>query len=93
VRLHTIQRQLSTAHRRTARAQNAASNREDNVDRYLQGRKAPNVQRERRPSTESLHLIRKLRWIGMEQEAEQAQIELRCTATVGAVVTFPSETD
>jgi hypothetical protein len=78
---------------RIARTQSIASNREDQMDRYLQGRKAPVVQREREPSPESLRLIRKLRWIGMDEEAEQAQSELRCTATVGAVITFPSETD
>jgi hypothetical protein len=61
--------------------------------RYLQGRKAPDAQRERGPSAESLRLIRKLRWIGMDEEAEQAQSELRSTAPVGAIVTFPSETD
>ena len=29
----------------------------------------------------------------MEEEAEQAQMELRCTKTAGAVVTSPPETD
>jgi hypothetical protein len=29
----------------------------------------------------------------MDEQAEQAQTDLRCTATVGAVITFPNETD
>ena len=63
------------------------------MDTYLQGRKIAVVQGDDRPSVEALQFIRKLRWIGMEEEAEQAQMELRCTKTAGAVVTSPPETD
>jgi hypothetical protein len=42
---------------------------------------------------EVLHLIRKLRWIGMEEEAEQVQLKL-CDATpTGGVMTAAHETD
>ena len=42
---------------------------------------------------EVLHLIRKLRWMGMEEEAEQLQMKL-CDATpIGSVITTARETD
>jgi hypothetical protein len=40
-----------------------------------------------------MQLIRKLRWIGMDEEAEQAQRELRHTSPTGGVLTAPRETD
>lgn len=63
------------------------------MDTYLQGRKIAAVQGDDRPSVEDLQFIRKLRWMGREEEAEQAQLELRYTKTAGAVVTSPPETD
>jgi hypothetical protein len=39
------------------------------VNTYLQGRKITAAHDYERPSAEVLHLIRKLRWIGMEEEA------------------------
>ena len=63
------------------------------METYLQGRKIPAVRGDDRPSLEALQFIRKLRWMGMEQEAEKAQMELRHTRTAGAVVTSPYETD
>ena len=47
---------------------------------YLQGRKITTAQDHQRPSVEVLHLIRKLRWIGMEEEAELAEMQFgrRC---------------
>jgi len=63
------------------------------VDTYLQGRKVTAVQDYGRPSVEVLHLIRKLRWMGMEEEAEQLQMKL-CDATpTGSVITTARETD
>ena len=41
------------------------------VDTYLQGRKVTAAQDYGWPSVEVLHLIRKLRWMGLEEEAEQ----------------------
>jgi hypothetical protein len=43
---------------------------EENVNTYLQGRKITAAHSYERPSVEVLHLIRKLRRIGMEEEAE-----------------------
>jgi hypothetical protein len=60
----------------------------------LQGRKVPNAKDHyERPSVETLHLIRKLRWIGMEKEAERLQMKLQETALTGSVVTIARETD
>ena len=61
------------------------------MDTYLRGRKGNATQVCGRPSIETLELIRKLRWIGMEEEAEQVQINLSYSA--GAVITAAHETD
>jgi hypothetical protein len=63
------------------------------VDSYLQGRKVTAVQEYGRPSAEVLHLIRKLRWMGMEEEAEQVQMKLCDTTPAGGVITVARETD
>ena len=60
---------------------------------YLQGRKIPGAQDYERPSVEVLHLIRKLRWIGMEEEAERVEMKLRETTLAGSIITAAHETD
>ena len=49
------------------------------MNTYLQGRKITAAQDYERPSVEALQLIRKLRWIGMEEEAEQVEMQLHET--------------
>ena len=44
---------------------------------YLQGRKIPGDQNRQRPPGEILHLIRKLRWLGMDEEAEDLHAKLQ----------------
>ncbi len=63
------------------------------MDTYLQGRRITDAQDYRHPSVEVLHLIRKLRWMGMEEEAEQVQMKLRETTPTGSIITAPRETD
>ena len=63
------------------------------MDSYLQGRKVTPRQDHGPPPVEVLHLICKLRWIGMEEEAEQVQMKLRETAPTGSVITAAHETD
>jgi hypothetical protein len=63
------------------------------MDTYLQGRRVPDSRRQVQPAGDAIQLIRKLRWIGMEEEAQQAQGQLRKTASVGRVLTSPRETD
>jgi hypothetical protein len=63
------------------------------MDTYLQGRKVTNVQDYERPSPEVLHLILKLRWMGLEAEAEQVQMKLHDATPTGSVITAPHETD
>jgi hypothetical protein len=60
---------------------------------YLQGRKITAAHDQERLSAEVLHLIRKLRWIGMEEEAERVQTQLHETTQVGGVITAAHETD
>jgi hypothetical protein len=59
---------------------------------YLEGRKIAVTDIER-PSVETLHLICKLRWIGMEEEAEQLQMKTHEAAPIGRIITVARETD
>jgi hypothetical protein len=65
----------------------------ETVNTYLQGRKITAAQDYERPSVETLQLIRKLRWIGMEEEAERVETQLHETTLAGGVITTPHETD
>ena len=60
------------------------------MNTYLQGRKITAAQDYERPSVEH---IRKLRWIGMEEEAEQVEMQLHETTLAGGVITAAYETD
>lgn len=53
----------------------------------------PDVSPEQRASHELAKRIRKLRWIGMEQEARQLQTELGSGNMAGSVLAGPRETD
>jgi hypothetical protein len=57
--------------------------------------KPPDTLAEQRTSNELVKLIRKLRWMGMEEEAESAQDELsvRRVAAADSVVAATRETD
>jgi hypothetical protein len=63
------------------------------VNTYLQGRKITAAQDYERPSVEALRLIRKLRWIGMEEEAERVETQLHEATLAGGVITAAHETD
>ena len=67
--------------------------REENVNTYLQGRKITAAQDYERPSVEVLQLICKLRWIGMEEEAERVETQLHETTLAGGIITAAHETD
>ena len=56
------------------------------MNTYLQGRKSTIEQDRQRPPMEILHLIHKLRWIGLEEEAEQLQTKLCETTPGGRIV-------
>jgi hypothetical protein len=66
---------------------------EENVNTYLQGRKITAALDYERPSVEALQLIRKLRWIGMEEDAERIEAQLHKTTLAGGVITAAHETD
>jgi hypothetical protein len=76
-----------------ARGAAFARSRRKTVNTYLQGRKIPAAQNYERPSAEVLHLICKLRWIGMEEEAERVEMQLRETTLASRVITGVIETD
>ena len=44
-------------------------------------------------SSETVKLIRKLRWLGLEEKAEQSEDELEQQAATDTVVSIQSETD
>jgi hypothetical protein len=59
----------------------------------LQGRKIDMEQEYRPPPVELVRLIRKLRWIGMDEEAEELHAKMQEAGVIGGVLTVPSETD
>jgi hypothetical protein len=63
------------------------------VSTFLQGRKITIEEDYRTLPVETLHLIRKLRWIGMEEEAEQLQMLMQQSAPAGGVITAVRDTD
>ena len=63
------------------------------VNTYLQGRKITIEHDGRLPPIEIVRLIRKLRWIGMEDEAEQLQMKIQEATPIGGVITVAHETD
>lgn len=63
------------------------------MDTYLKGQKFGAAQDYGRPSVEVLHLVCKLRWMGMEEEAAQIQMKLRDITHTGGVITTAHETD
>lgn len=66
---------------------------EERVSACLQGHKITVEQDRQCPPVESLRLICKLRWIGMEEEAEQLQIKIHEATSTGGVMTVARETD
>ena len=64
-----------------------------NTNQALQSyQKLPDVSAEQKASIELLKRVRKLRWIGMEDEARRLQAALRLVGTE-IVFGFPLETD
>ncbi len=53
----------------------------------------PDVSSEQRASAELIKRIRKLHWIGMDEEAEQLRHSLRGVARMDVVVAEPRDTD
>ena len=47
----------------------------------------------RRPAAEIIRLLGKLRWIGMDEEAEELQAKTQESGVIGGVLTVPRETD
>ena len=53
----------------------------------------PDISANEQASRELIKRIRKLRWIGLEQEAQHAQMTLCRIASNGSVLTVPRDTD
>lgn len=58
-----------------------------------EGRERPDVSAEQRTAGDLLKLVRKLRWIGMDKEADQMQSTLRMVELAGGVLNAHRETD
>jgi hypothetical protein len=54
---------------------------------------APEVSASDQTSADLIKRIRKLRWIGLEQEAQRAQTALCRITPTGSVLTLPCDTD
>ena len=63
------------------------------MSNYLQGRKIDMEQEYRRTPLEIVRLIRKLRWIGMDEEAEELHAKMQEAGVLGGILTAPRETD
>jgi hypothetical protein len=57
------------------------------------GGKINTEQEYRRPPAEIIRLLGKLRWIGMDDEAEELQAKTQESGVIGGVLTLPRETD
>lgn len=53
----------------------------------------PDVSAEQRASNDKIKLIRKLRWMGMESEAQRLQVSLQGIAQADCIAAEPRETD
>lgn len=63
------------------------------METIQEAREQPDVSLEQRTSRELAKLVRKLRWIGMEEEAEQVQFVLRRIDMTSALLAGPFDTD
>ncbi len=65
------------------------------MEMSLEQQKPPDALAEQRASNKLVKLIRKLRWMGMEEEAERVQMELaqRGVPPADSVVAVPHDTD
>jgi hypothetical protein len=62
------------------------------MERSLEQQKPPDMPA-RQQADELIKLIRKLRWMGLEAEAEQAQAALRSIPAADTVLAAPHDTD
>ena len=63
------------------------------MEMLLGNQKPPDIWAEQRASSELVKLIRKLRWIGMEREAERLQTVLCRIPAADSVLAAPQDTD
>jgi hypothetical protein len=59
---------------------------------FLDTHEHPDVSPEQRAWSELIKLVRKLRWIGMEEEARQMRIELQRVYPAATLLTGPFDT-
>jgi hypothetical protein len=62
------------------------------MERYMRQQELPDVSADQRAANELIKRIRKLRWMGMDGEAEHLQIKL-AGLPADSVVAEPRETD
>jgi len=63
------------------------------MEKHFMQHEPPDVSAEQRESNELIKRIRKLRWMGMESEAERLQVALAGASRIDSVVAQPLETD
>jgi len=55
--------------------------------------RTPALSAEEQAVSDLVNRIRKLRWMGMQEEAEQLQMTLRCVPHTDCVIVVPRDTD
>ncbi len=60
---------------------------------FSHGGKINPEQEFRRPPAEIIRLLGKLRWIGMDEEAEELQAKTQESGVIGGILTVARETD
>jgi hypothetical protein len=63
------------------------------MQRLRERRQPPDLSAEHRVSTDLAKRIRKLRWLGMQREAEELQMSLRRVPHTECVIVVPRDTD
>jgi hypothetical protein len=63
------------------------------MERYMRRQELPDVSADQRAANELIKRIRKLRWMGMDGEAEHLQIKLAGGLPADSVVAESRETD
>jgi hypothetical protein len=63
------------------------------MSNYSHGGKINKEQESHRPPADVIRLLGKLRWIGMDDEAEELQAKTQESGIIGGVLTVPRETD
>jgi len=91
---HSVRRRRGQVHVNSKARRNFLTTRAEFLEMRRDQQKPPNRLAEQQVSNELVKLIRKLRWMGSEEEAERVEDELILRrAAADSVIAAPRETD